>query len=100
CALPISGSTPDSALGPERADHRVVRFDIWAPNEIQAIRYGGEHTLYPDASVVVAQTFQCFAYRLGLAGQVDDERRVIIGFAQDRHLAAQNRGVHEGQAHL
>ena len=51
-------------------------------------------------ALIVAQAFQCFAYRFWLTRKIHDERRVIMGFAYHGHLPGQNGCWYEAQTDL
>src|SRR5690606_11893715 len=61
-------------FGTERLDHRVVRFDVRAADEIDAIGHRREDAVDEQIAVGIAGAFQRFADCLGLARQIEDQR--------------------------
>src|SRR5688572_12178532 len=87
---------PHRGLGAKRLYDCFVRLDIWPADQVDAIRHRGEYAVDEGLAALVLDAFQSFPDRLGLAGQVENER-----FPADHaHLPRQDRGRHELEADL
>src|ERR1051326_4696043 len=93
-AVPICTTVSPASLfplrgfRPEGLHYGLVRLDVGAADEVDAIGHGGEDARY------LGQALQRFADRFGLTGQVDDE----AALPHDGHLPREDRGRDELQA--
>src|SRR5947199_1458747 len=83
-AATASISTLHRRFRPEHLAHLVARLHVRPADEIEAIRHRRKNAV------------ERFLDRLGLTGQVEDQRAA----ADDADLPRQNRGRHVPQAHL
>ena len=82
---------------------RLVRLDVGAADQVDAVGDGREDAVDDGLAVLVTQAFERLGDRLGTAGQVDDERGMVGRFAKDCDLAREDRRrdeVPRDRAHL
>ena len=82
----------DRRFRAEGLAHVLMRFNVRPTDEIDAVGDSSKNAADHRFALIVAQTFQCFAYGFWLTRQIHDERCMIGGFADDSHLTGQNRG--------
>ena len=78
------------ALGAKGLHNVRIRFDVGAADQINAVGDCGKNTGCNDVPVIVIKAPERLGNRLGLAREIDDQRRVPRNFAKDRHLAREN----------
>ena len=93
--LLLCGLRALSALGAEGPDDFLAGLDVGTADEVDAVGHGCKDAVDDGLAVLVPEALKRFCNGLGLAGKIDDERRMIGRFTKHGRLARQNGGRDE-----